>query len=194
MQKNQPAIDNFCTTLPVYLTEMLQMEADRKKDTMSSILQTILETHYGVGKWREKLFRDTLSRLKSELLPYGTDAWRVEADEEWKSLSVYFNQTLPFKSELVLEMDKARYSVQFIMYTTAKQYRRLFRSFFSYYRDGLLNRDMQIGEYARFAAIGFKRNITALNIREILSDSSFAGKIADDCMFLRNIIIRHKWE
>jgi len=194
MQKNQPAIDNFCTTLPVYLTEMLQMEADRKKDTMSNILQNILEVHYGVGKWREKLFHDTLARLKNEMLPYGKDAWRVETDADWKFLSVSFNLALPFKSELVLEMDKARYSLQFIMNTTAKQYRKLFRSFFSYYRDGVMNRDMQIVEYARFATIGFKRNITALQIREILSDASFANKIADDCMFLRNIIIRHKWE
>ena len=58
MQKNMPAIDNFCTTLPSYITEMLQAEAESDGATLSDVLLNILENHYGIGDWREKLTKD----------------------------------------------------------------------------------------------------------------------------------------
>jgi hypothetical protein len=63
MRKNMPAIDNFCTTLPAYITEMLQAEAENNETTLSDALLNILENHYGIGNWREKLTNDTLKHL-----------------------------------------------------------------------------------------------------------------------------------
>jgi hypothetical protein len=193
MKKNLPAIDNFCTTLPAYITEMLQSESDRGKITMSEVLQNVLEEHYGIGEWREKLTRDTLKKIETEMAPYGDDLWNAEMQNDRKAFKAFFYVKLPFKADIVLEVDRARYSLLFIIYTTAKQYRKMFRSFYSYYQDGLLNKDMQIEEYARFATIGFKRNFSASHIREIIHDTSFAEKLAEDSMFLKNIILRHKW-
>lgn len=193
MQKNMPAIDNFCTTLPAYITEMLQTEAESNETTLSDVLLNILENHYGIGNWREKLTNDTLKHLELEMKPYGVNLWRKEICEKDKTFKVFFNVELPFKAEVVLEVAKARYGLQFIIYTTAKKYRKMFRSFYSYYRDGLLNRDMQLEEFARFATIGYKRNFTSFNIKEITNGDSFASKLTEDSMFLKNIILMNKW-
>lgn len=193
MEKNQPAIDNFCTTLPAYITELLQNDSDRKNTTLSEVLQNILENYYGLAGWKEKLIKDIHNSIQRIMTPYGMDAWKEELSDDEKTLKAYFFVNLPFKSDIILDIDRARYRLQFIMHTTSKNCRRLFRSFFSHYRDGLLNRDMQIDEFARFATIGYKRNFTALNIKEILTDAQFAEKLLDDCQYLINIIRMHKW-
>jgi len=193
MQKNTPAIDNFCTTLPVYITEMLQAESENTNTTLSDVLLNILENHYGIGNWREKLTNDTFKHLELEMKPYGENLWRKEICDKDKTFKVYFTVDLPFKADVVLEVSKARYGIQFIIYTTAKKYRKMFRSFYSHYRDGLLNRDMQLEEFARFATIGYKRNFTSFNIKEIVSSDSFGFKLTEDGMFLRNIIRMNKW-
>jgi hypothetical protein len=193
MRKNMPAIDNFCTTLPAYITEMLQAEAENNETTLSDALLNILENHYVIGNWREKLTNDTLKHLELVMKPYGNNLWKKEVCEKDKTFKVYFSVDLPFKADVVLEVAKARYGIQFIIYTTAKKYRKMFRNFYSHYRDGLLNRDMQLEEFARFAAIGYKRNFTSFNIKEITDSNSFALKLTDDCMFLKNIILMNKW-
>ncbi|HEY8500830.1 MAG TPA: hypothetical protein VIL89_09445 [Clostridia bacterium] len=193
MQKNMPAIDNFCTTLPAYITEMLQTEAENNETTLSDVLLNILENHYGIGNWRDKLTNDTLKYLELEMKPYGSNLWRKEVCEKDKTFKVYFDIELPFKAEIMLEIAKARYGIQFIIYTTAKKYRKMFRSFYSHYRDGLLNRDMHLEEFARFATIGYKRNFTPYNIKEITNSDSFASKLTEDSMFIKNIILMNKW-
>ena len=193
MQKNQPAIDNFCTTLPAYITDLLQNDADRKKSTLSDVLQNTLETHYGLGGWKEKLIQDIQYSTNREMTPYGKDKWNEEISEDGKTIKTCFLVDLPFKSDIILEIDRARYSLQFIVYTTSKNYRRQFRGFYSHSRDGLLNRDMQINEFSRFATIGYKRNFTALTIQDILASSFFAEDLINDCMFLMNIIKMYKW-
>ncbi|HAA25648.1 MAG TPA: hypothetical protein DCE11_05965 [Ruminiclostridium sp.] len=193
MQKNMPAIDNFCTTLPSYITEMLQAEAESDGATLSDVLLNILENHYGIGDWREKLTNDTFKHLELEMKPYGGSLWRKDVCEKDKTFKVYFDVELPFKAEVVLEVSKARYGIQFIIYTTAKKYRKMFRNFYSHYRDGLLNRDMQLEEFARFATIGYKRNFTSFNIKEIINSDSFALKLTEDGIFLKNIILMNKW-
>ncbi|NLY19341.1 MAG: hypothetical protein GX045_10485 [Clostridiaceae bacterium] len=193
MQKNQPAINNFCTTLPAYITELLQNDSDRKDTTLSDVLQNILETYYGLAGWKEKLINDTHNTIRRILTPYGRDVWKEELSADGKAFKAFFFVELPFKSDIILEIDRARFRLQFIIHTTSKKYRRMFRSFYSYNRDGLLNRDMQLDEFARFATIGYKRNFTALNIKDILADASFAEKLIDDCLFLINIIKMHKW-
>ena len=193
MQKNQPVIDNFCTTLPAYITELLQNDADRKKSTLSDLLQNVLEDHYGLGGWKEKLINDVRYSTKREMTPYGIDKWEEEVPKDGKTIKICLFVDLPFKSDIILEIDRARYSVQFFAYTTSKNYRKLFRGFYSHSRDGLLNRDMQINEFARFATIGYKRNFSALSINDILTGTFFAEKLIDDCMFLMNIIKMHKW-
>ena len=193
MQKNQPAIDNFCTTLPAYITELLQNDSDRKNTTLSEVLQNVIESYYGLAGWKEKLIKDTHNVIQRIMTPYGRETWNEEISSDEKSLKAFFLVHLPFKSEIILEIDRARYRLQFIIHTTSKSCRRSFRSFYSHYRDGLLNRDMQIEEFARFATIGYKRNFTALNIKDILNDASFAEKLIDDCLFLINIIKMNKW-
>ncbi len=194
MQKNIPAIDNFCTTLPAYITEMLQNEAEKDKKTLSVVLQNILETHYEIGGWKEKLIHDILKSTEMKMSPYGDELWKAEVLEDGQIFKALFFVELPFKADIVLEVGRARYSLLFSIYTTAKKYRKMFRSFYSYYRDGLLNRDMQQEEFARFATVGFKRNFTSSHIQEIIRDEYFAEKLAEDSIFLRNIIHRHKWQ
>lgn len=193
MQKNLPAIDNFCTTLPTYITEMLQYEADKNDNSLSESLQQILEAHYGIGNWRKKLIDETLKTVKIKMNPYGSDNYKSDLDETKKILKIYYVVNLPFKAEIKLELNRARYELMFTIYTASKKYRKLFRNFYSHFRDGLLNRDMQMGEYARFATIGYKRNFTSSNIQEILNSTEFTDKIAEDGMFLRNITLMYKW-
>jgi len=118
MQKNQPAIDNFCTTLPAYITELLQNDSDRKNTTLSEVLQNVIESYYGLAGWKEKLIKDTHNVIQRIMTPYGRETWNEEISSDEKSLKAFFLVHLPFKSEIILEIDRARYRLQFIIHTT----------------------------------------------------------------------------
>ena len=83
------------------------------------MLQNVLETHYSVGSWKEKLIQDIQSIAKIEMSPYGRDKWEEKVSDNGKSINVNFFIDLPFKTDIILEIDRARYSIQFIIHTTS---------------------------------------------------------------------------
>ncbi len=154
-------IENFSTSLPSYICEKLNIEANKNKESISETLQRIIEKYFDMKNWREIALAEIKKGLNENRITYTDVNNDQRLQYSWGESDNYFQaiflEGLPEKYTLGIQTVRVQYRLLLSLFTAEKKKRLAFREFYKNHQSEFDKMGMVLYEKNRFAAIGYQK-------------------------------------